>query len=202
MTLSDRTSRTERLIASRRKAASDKQATALAAIQTIQSRGHRVTFAEVAKTGCVSTWFAYNNPVVRSAVETALREQQDQRMQAAPNIDDRTAYGLRSELAEARAEIRDLREERKRLRVRLQRQLGDYVDSHSQGELLARLQTLEQENRELHAALHETSGGLESAKQDLDRLQNELDGSRLALRQMMRQQQHSRPQNAETFKLT
>lgn len=179
--------RTDRLIANRRAAAAQKQAHTLAIIEKMLKNGTRVTFVDVQRAAGVSTWFVYNNPKVRHAIESATRVQQHHYAdQAAKPLDDRTLSGLRTELADARVEIRDLREERDRLRARVQRGLGDQIDNHSKRELLERLRNLEKENTQLQEALQASSIELGTAQRERDTAVADLEGTQLALRQTMR----------------
>ncbi|MDQ3357359.1 MAG: DUF6262 family protein [Actinomycetota bacterium] len=179
--------RTERLVANRRVAAAEKQARALATIERMVERGARVTFIEVQRAAKVSTWFVYNNPAIRQAIESAIREQHDHHAGETTNpLDDRTLPGLRTELANTRAEIRDLREERDRLRRRLQRDLGDQIDAHSRRELLERLRVLEQESSQLRDTLGTTTAELATTKRERDTAVADLEGTQLALRQTIR----------------
>lgn len=185
MTTTDR--RTERLVANRRAAAAEKQAHTLAVIERMISRSDRVTFVEVQRRSGVSTWFVYNNVAIRHAIESAIRDQRN--VEAADTrkpSDDRTPSSLRVEIANARAEIRDLRQERDRLRHRLQRNLGDQVDALSKREALERLRVVEQENAHLQAEVRETTTGLTAAKRERDEALADLEGARMGLRQMMR----------------
>ncbi|MDN5745813.1 MAG: DUF6262 family protein [Nocardioidaceae bacterium] len=179
--------RTERLVANRRAAAAEKQAHTLAVVERMLSRSERVTFVEVQRKSAVSTWFVYNNTAVRHAIESAIREQRNvQAAEAVRPADDRTLHGLRVEVANARAEIRDLRLERDRLRRRLQRNLGEQVDALSKREALERLRIVEQENVQLQSELRTTTTDFTATKQERDEALADLDGTRLALRQMMR----------------
>lgn len=183
----DAVARTERLIADRRQAAADKRAHTLETIERLLARRERVTFADVQRAAGVSTWFVYNNAAVRAAIEGAMREQRDEQANTTvKTADDRTGQGLRAELADARAEIRDLRDERERLRLRLQRNLGEQINATSKRELLERLRVLEDENKQLQKTLRTANDELAAARRELEQSQAELDGARLALRQMMR----------------
>ena len=179
--------RTERLVANRRAAAIKKQESTLAALEGMVARGDRVTFTDVQRTAGVSTWFVYNNPVVRLAIEAAIRDQEDRSI-IEPNkpSDDRTAAGRRVELANARNEIRDLRAERDRLRQRLQRSLGDQIDTMSKRELVEQLRVAEQENSRLQAELRSVATELTTSNRDRDEAIADREGAQLALRQMMR----------------
>lgn len=178
--------RTERLVANRRAAAAEKQAHTVATIERMLERGAKINFVEVQRTAGVSTWFVYNNPTIRLAVESAIRAQHDhQAAEATKPLDDRTLAGLRTELANARVEIRDLREERDRLRRFLQRDLGDQVDARSKRELLERLRVLEKENSQLQDSLRTTTTEAATMKRERDTAVADLEGTQLALRQTM-----------------
>jgi hypothetical protein len=77
----------------------------------------------------VLSWYVFNNAAVRAEIETATNNQRAVRAHQPASVDDRTLAGLRAELAAARAEIRDLRSERERLRQRLARDLGQQIDA-------------------------------------------------------------------------
>ncbi len=180
--------RTDRLVANRRAAAAKKQTHTLATIEQMLERGTQVTFVEVQRTAGVSTWFVYNNPTIRQAIESAIRVQHEHHaVETTKPLDDRTLPGLRAELTNARAEVHDLREERDRLRRRLQRDLGDQVDAHGKRELLERLRVLEQENSQLQDTLRTTTTELATTKRERDTAVADLEGTQLALRQTMRQ---------------
>lgn len=148
-----------------------------------------MTFVDIHRAAGVSTWFVYNNVAVRAAIEHAIRQQREATTEGpAKPTDDRTLPGLRTELAHARAEIRDLRGERDRLRHRLQRDLGEQLDAMSNRELLERVRSLEQENVQLRATLRSTTEELATNRRDLEQALTDLDGTRLAIRQMMRGQ--------------
>lgn len=185
--------RTDRLVANRRAAAAKKQAHTLATIEKMLESGARVTFVEAQRAAGVSTWFVYNNSAIRSAIEAAIHAQHGHRETEANHpMDDRTLPGLRAELANARAEIGDLREERDRLKHRLQRNLGEQVDSHSKREILERLRVLEQENSQLQDTLRTTTAELAATRRERDTTVADLEGTQLALRQTMHQVTHVR----------
>lgn len=161
--------RTERLVANRRAAAAEKRTNALTIIDQMLSGSERVNFVEVHRAAGVSTWFVYNNPDVRHRIEAAMREQNDnKKTTTAQPLDDRTASGLRAELTDARIEIRDLRDERDRLRQRLQRDLGDQIDALGRKELLERLRVTEQDNTQLQTALRTTETELATTTRERD----------------------------------
>jgi flagellar biosynthesis chaperone FliJ len=186
--VTDPAARTERLVATRRQAAADKQAHALATVDRLLARGEQVSFVDVHRAAGVSTWFVYNNPTVRDAIEQAIRHQRERHAaNPAKPADDRTLPGLRTELAHARAEIRDLRDERDRLRSRLHRDLGEQVDAIGKRELQQQARTLELETEQLQSTLRDVTDELVTKTRDLDQALADLDGTRLAIRHMMRE---------------
>ena len=187
MTMND--VRTQRLIEGRRRAAADTETSVLATVRRMAATAEAISFTAVHRAAGVSNWFVYNNPRVRSAIQEAMSEQKRQAKSTAERpLDDRSLRAMRAELAHARAEIRDLREERDKLRQRLQRDLGAQVDAMGKRELVERLRVLEQENVALHGALHQSTAECGQAVRDRDEAIADLDGTRLALRQMMRNQ--------------
>lgn len=185
--MTDTAARTERLVATRRRAAAEKQARALAIVERLLARGEHVSFVDVHRAAGVSTWFVYNNPAVRNAIERAIRHQRA--LPAAgrtTSADDRSLPGLRTELAHARCEIRDLRDERDRLRTRLRRDLGDHVDALTKRDVLERVRALELETEQLRSTLRAATDELATKTRDLDQALADLEGTRLAIRQMMR----------------
>lgn len=129
MTRSDASERTERLVANRKHAAAKKQEKTLLVIRTLAQQNHRISFKMVERAASVSTWFVYNNPEVRSAIDEAMRDQNS--ISPDPNhevANVRSIRSLRTEIANAREEIKDLRVERVNLRQKLERKLGQQID--------------------------------------------------------------------------
>ena len=186
--MTDTAARTKRLVDARRQAAAEKQARALATVDRLLARGEHLSFIDVHRAAGVSTWFVYNNPTVRSAIEQAIRHQHERHADSGTTpADDRSLPGLRTELAHARSEIRDLRDERDRLRTRLRRDLGDQVDALAKQDVLERVRALELETEQLRSTLRAASDELATKTRDLDQALADLEGTRLAIRQMMRE---------------
>ena len=191
MTTTDtRERRTDALTAARRKDSAAKTARSLAAVERLHRGGHRVTSAGVAREAKVSGWFVYNQPDVRGAVDRAIADQAANGVTAASvNTAERvSASSLATELAHARAEIRDLIEQRDRYRERARLALGTELEAITQQQLVDRISELETAN--LQFANETTAERVRSneATDRAQRLQAELDGARLSLRRMMRDQ--------------
>lgn len=185
MTRSDE--RTERLIANRRASAAKKQAHTLTKLEELLSREERVSFVKVQRAAGVSTWFVYNNPTIRSAIEAAIRNQSDHKpAESYKPAEGRIEAGLRAEIANARSEIRDLRNERDRLRQHLQRNLGDQVDAIGKRELAEQLQATEQENSRLKVELRTLTEELATRNQEFTQAKADIEGLQIALRQKIR----------------
>ena len=117
-------------------------------------------FSGVAREAQVSGWFVYNQLDVRAAVE----------------------------LAHARAEIRDLIDQRDRYRERARLALGTELEGISQQQLTDRITHLEAENLNLAREANAAQARANQATDLAQRLTAELDGARLSLRRMIRDQ--------------
>jgi hypothetical protein len=191
MTTTDtRERRTDALTAARRKDSAAKTTRSLAAVERLHRGGRRVTFAGVAREAQVSGWFVYNQPDVRAAVDRAIADQVANGVTAASvNTAERvSAASLATELAHARAEIRDMIEQRDRYRERARLALGTELEAITQQQLVDRISELETAN--LQSANKTTAERVRAneATDRAQRLQAELDGARLSLRRMMRDQ--------------
>lgn len=112
---------TRAMLAARAHDSQDKRHRALDAIRALEAAGTPVTATAVAAAAGVSTWLAYADGV-REHVQAARRRQaqQDQApVPAAPAGSEPVSQtSLRTDLAIARQEIRQLRAERDKLRSR------------------------------------------------------------------------------------
>ena len=149
MTTSDtRDRRTNALTAARRKDSATKAARSLAAVERLHHSGRRVTFSGVAREAQVSGWFVYNQPDVRAAVERAIADQTAKGVTTASisTIERVSNSSLAAELAHARAEIRDLIDQRDRYRERARLALGTELETVTQHQLVDRITQLESTN--------------------------------------------------------
>ncbi|MDX3457469.1 DUF6262 family protein [Streptomyces sp. ME02-8801-2C] len=183
-----RDARVERLRAARARDSEAKTARAMEAVRGLLSSGQRVTVARVARDASVSTWFVYNQPRVRDAVQAAIHEQQEHGRQTSPATDGQqvTPAGLRTELALARDEMKDLRKERDRLRERVRLSLGAELDEVDRGQFVRRIQELEQQNTDLNRELSDARDRLASLECRLRESEDDLTAARAGLRRAMR----------------
>lgn len=179
--MSTREERIMRLTERRRADGARKKAAALAAIDDLLRAGQSVSFAAVQRSARVSSWFVYNNAEIRSAIEAARALTPDRPAPAAVSH-----AGLRADLALARAEVRQLRDERDRLLKRVRRGLGGALESHAHEGHREKVHDLERQCNLLNSELHAARADLARSQESVQLLSEELEASRNAVRRMMR----------------
>lgn len=178
--------RTDRLLEARRQASQTKQDQALAAVERLRSTGQAVTFTATSRTAAVSTWFAYNNPIVAEAIRRAQVDQAENGLQPHPHPQERvTAASLRTELGNSRQEVKDLRQENARLTAALSTRLGATLEQVDLDDIVARLSGAEDRNAHLGAELEVAAITVTDLKSQLATAQDELAAARDALRRSM-----------------
>jgi len=184
----DRNIRVERLRASRAKDSKDKTKRALDAVDGLLRSGRRITISQVARDAGVSTWFVYNQPQVHRAVQDGITAQREQARQGSPVPEARqvSPAGLRTDLALAREEIKDLKRERDRLLNRVRLSLGAELDGVDENELIQRVQRLEQRNTALNEELSEARERIAALEGRLRETEDDLTAARASLRRAMR----------------
>ncbi|MFE4798428.1 DUF6262 family protein [Streptomyces sp. NPDC056708] len=184
----DRNARVERLRLSRAKDSEDKTRRALDAVDGLLRSGRRITVAQVAREASVSTWFVYNQPQVHQAVKDGITAQQARGRQNSliPEASQVSQAGLRTDLALARDEIKDLKEERDRLRNRVRLSLGAELEGVNRNELIGRVQQIEQRNTALEQALSEAGDQITALEGQLREAEDDLTAARASLRRAMR----------------
>ncbi|MEU5219101.1 DUF6262 family protein [Streptomyces sp. NPDC020807] len=184
----DRNSRVERLRASRAKDSEDKTKRALDAVDVLLRSGRRITVSQVARDAEVSTWFVYNQPQVHQAVQDGITAQREQVRHVSPSAEAQrvSPAGLRTDLALAREEIKDLKKERDRLRNRVRLSLGTELDGVNHSELIQRVQQLEQRNTDLDKELSVARDRVTSLEERLRETEDDLTAARAGLRRAMR----------------
>ncbi|MEI5008502.1 DUF6262 family protein [Streptomyces sp. PmtA] len=183
-----RDARVRRLSAARARDSEAKTARSLDVVRDLLGSGQRVTFAGVAREASVSTWFVYNQPRVRNAVQAAMDEQRELGRQASQASGSQRANpaGLHTELALAREEIKDLKKERDRLREHVRLSLGAELDDVDRSQLVERVQKLERQNAELNRELSDAQDGLAVLQRQLQESEDDLTAARASPRRAMR----------------
>ncbi|MFG2651198.1 DUF6262 family protein [Streptomyces sp. NPDC048436] len=187
-TTASRDARVAQLRRARQLDSAAKTARATAAARDLLTAGQRITFARIAREANVSTWFVYNSPTVKAAIQNAMNTQAEHGTTAAavPHSERATPASLRTDLALAREEINDLKQERNTLKHRIQLALGTQIDNVPQAELLTRIQGLEQQNATLTADLAESNSRAAELSRNLAETQQTVESLRIALRKTIR----------------
>lgn len=187
MTADSTAQRVDKLTLARQATSRAKTAQALAAVHRLHAAGDPVTFARVARTAAVSTWFTYNNDQVAAAVRAAQADQAEHGLSETPRPADRvTAASLRVDLEHARHENRALRGQIVQLRDALGRQLGAELEATSPADLLSRVRDLEHHNVQLAQRLVTSDGQRRDLEDQLVLTRADLAAARETLRRAIR----------------
>jgi len=169
----------------RRRTSLDKRQRALTALETLEHHGTKITFTAVARTAGVSTWLTYT-PGIREHIEAA-RTRQTHPTTAPPAAGQRPDPAtLRTEADLARHEIKNLREERDRLRDALRHQLGQQLDHLTGPDLAARTEELATRNQQLTDQLQHATTENTALRARVTALEADLAAARTSLRRMIR----------------
>jgi uncharacterized protein DUF6262 len=159
----------------------------LAAVDDMKAASEPITFLGVAKAAGVSNWLVYAEGV-REHIEAARKTQQGAQRRERQSGASASTASLAVDLELARAELRRTRDERDRLKAKVQRGLGQEIDRAGNIELEKRI-------RELGYALQQRDLALAQVRADRDELQGKLSAAddtvaalRKSLKQMMRDQ--------------
>ncbi|MEV0317267.1 DUF6262 family protein [Streptomyces sp. NPDC050658] len=184
----DRNARVERLRLSRAKDSEDKTRRALDAVDGLLRSGRRITVTQVARDASVSTWFVYNQAQVHQAVQDGITAQRARGRQnsLAPEASQVSPAGLRTDLALAREEIKDLKKERDQLRNRVRLSLGAELEGVNRNALIERVQEIEQRSTALEQALTEARDQIAALESQLREAEDNLTAARASLRRAVR----------------
>lgn len=187
-TESARDARVARLRRVRQSDSASKSTRAQSAIRDLLKAGQRVSFACVAREADVSTWFVYNKPAVKAAIQNAMSGQAHHGVETAatPRPERATPAGLHTDLALAREEIQGLKSERDSLKRRVQLALGAEIDNVAQADLVHRIQDLEYQNQALARDLFEARTRAERLTKQGEESEEAIAPLRLSLRKAMR----------------
>lgn len=171
----------------RKKDSLAKRSRVLAVIDEMKATGEPVTFLGVARAARVSNWLVYAEGV-REHVEAARKGQSGRKAREQRAGTTASPASLATDLEITRAELRRTRDERNRLKAKVQRGLGHQVTQAGTAELATRIKDLTtrlgQQDTEMARARAEIAGLTSERDAALD----EIAGLRTALRQMTRQQ--------------
>lgn len=179
--------RLDKLTMARREASRAKTTQALAAVERLHAAGEPVTFARVARTAAVSTWFTYNNDQVAGAIRQAQADQAENGLRPLPQPAERvTAASLRVDLAHSRDEVRVLKEQIGHLHRALSSKLGAELEGVDSAAMLAKAKDLEQHNLDLARQLASSSNDRQLLQDQLTDAQADLAAARETLRRTIR----------------
>ncbi len=187
-TESSREARVARLRRARQTDSVAKTTRARSAIRDLLKAGQRITYAGVAREACVSTWFVYNKPEIKTAILDAMNDQTRHGAEAAatPRSERATPASLHTDLALAHEEIQDLKRERDTLKHRVQLALGAEIDNVSQAGLVDRIHDLERQNQTLARDLTHARASAEQLSKQHAESEETITSLRHALRKAMR----------------
>lgn len=190
--MSTTTDRTAALRAARAKDSHDKRRRVLAAVQELEAAGTPVTAAAVATAAGVSNWLVYANGVrehLQAAQHRQAKHGDPPAFAALPHTHAPvTPASLRTDLAVAREQIRQLRAERDQLRARLRLQLGAEIEGPERLELITRVAELEAAGRQLAAERDARAADADLAQQHARELEDDLAAARDSLRRVIKDQ--------------
>jgi hypothetical protein len=147
-------------------------------------------FLGVARAAGVSNWLVYAEGV-REHIEAARKGQAGRQTREQRAGGAVSTASLAIDLEFARAELRRVREERDRLKAKVQRGLGHQVNQAGTAELVARIKDLIAKLERQEAELEEARAATVRFASERDSALDEIAGLRSALRQMTRQQNMS-----------
>lgn len=177
------------LKAARERDSQDKRRRVLEVLESLQRSGNRITFARVAKEAGVSNWLTYS-PGLREPIEAARRQQEEHGIEATadavPPQSRVSNASLKTDLALAQQQVKELREERNRLRERLRLQLGTELNHTDASELTAHVEGLHRANAALSNDLQQAQSDNEALRATIEDLEDDLTATRQSLRKMMR----------------
>jgi hypothetical protein len=146
-----------------------KRARVLAVVDDMKATGEPITFLGVARAAGVSNWLVYATGV-RERIEAARKSQQGAQRRERQSGTSASSASLVVDLELARTELRNLRQERDRLKAKVQRGLGQQVEQAGNVELERRI-------RELGDELQQRDLELEASRSETQRLETELEAA-------------------------
>jgi chromosome segregation ATPase len=171
----------------RKKDSLAKRTRVLAAIDDMKAKDEPITFLGVARAARVSNWLVYAEGV-REHIEAARKGQAGRKAREQRSGTTASSASLATDLEITRAELRQIRDERDRLKGKVQRGLGHQVTQAGTTELAARIRDLTTRLGQQDAELTQARAEITGLTSERDAALDEIAGLRTALRQMTRQQ--------------
>lgn len=171
----------------RKKDSLAKRSRVLAVTDEMKARDEPVTFLGVARAAGVSSWLVYAEGV-REHIEAARKGQAGRQAREQRSGTTASTASLATDLEITRAELRRTRDERDRLKAKVQRGLGHQVTQAGTAELASRIRDLTARTTQQDAELARARAEITALASERDQALDEIAGLRTALRQMTRQQ--------------
>ena len=171
----------------RRQDSLTKRTRVLAVVDDMKANGDPLTFLAVARKARVSNWLVCAEGV-REHIEAARRSQERTATrdgEAGGRVSDGS---LAVDLELIRTELRRIRDERDRLKAKVQRGLGQQIDQAGNADLQRRIRELGDTLQQRDAALAQVRAEREALQVKLSDAENTVGALRRSLRQMMRDQ--------------
>jgi chromosome segregation ATPase len=164
-----------------------KRTRVLAVVDDMKANSDPMTFLAVARKAGVSNWLVYAEGV-REHIEAARKTKAGtaaRDSKAGSRVSDAS---LAVDLELTRTELRRVREERDRLKVKVQRGLGQQIDQAGTADLQQRIGELGDKLQQRDAALAEARADRERLQGKLSEAEDTVGALRQSLKQMMREQ--------------
>lgn len=171
----------------RKKDSLAKRSKVLAVLDEMKARDEPITFPGVARAARVSNWLVYAEGV-REHIEAARKGQAGRTARRQRAGTTASPASLATDLEIARAELRRTRDERDRLKAKVQRGLGHQVTQAGTTELATRIKDLTSRLGQQDAELARARTQVTELTAERETALDEIAGLRAALRQMTRQQ--------------
>ncbi|MEW2412618.1 DUF6262 family protein [Streptomyces sp. NPDC046866] len=170
----------EILLEARQRASRDKRAAVLAAVDAMVAAGEPITFLGVARRAKVSNWLVYQDGV-REHIDGARAAGETRKAKVRKAGAQASAASLATDLELARAQLRQVIEERDRLKAAVQRGLGQQIADGASESLRTRIGELTEENQRQAAEL-------KRLRDELEEVEGDRDAARQRLRDTLRAQ--------------
>ncbi|KUN23994.1 hypothetical protein AQJ23_20555 [Streptomyces antibioticus] len=175
------------LLESRQRDSYEKRARVISTVDAMKAKGETITFLGVARAAGVSNWLVYSAGI-REHIEKAREGQAAAKAREKTSGSRASAASLATDLELARAELKAVREERDHLKDAVQRHLGQQLHQTGAKELAARVNELQETNKDLKKRLTDSEAECRGLRDALQEAQDDLIAAREALRNMMRDQ--------------